>query len=136
MNYEKLIADIKKAKTVEEIKSLKQESGYLELIGRVNNVTNVQVKKIRSQEAIERKKNHLIALKKKLKGYIGEEVFYVGFPDGEFGKNETVTLIGLRRTRATIELNGQQWTLPIKELDTVPTSRLYMKENDGRLKLV
>lgn len=137
-NLNELLQAIQKAKTIEEIKQVKIDFGYTEIVNKVTKITIQTRDKINLKEAKQRKENRIKDHKILLKKYVGEMIFYVGRPYKSLYKNRPCKLIKINKTKCLVEFSGKDgsWTIPLLELHPQKTNSQYMTFTNKGIQLV
>ena len=98
-NLKQLLQAIESATSLEEIKQIKIDFGYAEIIKQVGDITEVTTKKIKTKQAKDRRDKEIKDRKLLLKKHIGEMIFYIGSPYKNLYKNRPCKLIKVNKTK-------------------------------------
>ena len=127
-NLKELLQAIESASSFEEIKQIKIDFGYADILKQVGNITEVTRKKIKIKQAKDRRENEIKDRKVLLKKHIGEMIHYIGRPYKKLYKNRPCKLIKVNKTKCLVEFSGKDgsWNIPLRELHPHKTNAGYM----------
>jgi len=131
INFEKLISDIEAAKSSDEIKEIKEKSGYCALTKEIHRACKIKWSQFKKEALAKRRKERYAKKKNDLKTRMGEKIFFIGTSFKGMKKNEKVTLDKINRTRAYVTCKrGFCWSVPLAHLDIEKdtTQRMYFTE--------
>jgi hypothetical protein len=137
-NLNELLQAIENATSIDEIKQIKIDFGYTQILNKVTKTTIQTRDKINLKEAKQGKENRIKDRKILLKKYVGEMIFYVGKPYKKLYKNRPCKLIKVNKTRCVVEFSGKDgsWTIPLLELYPQKTNSKYITFTKNGFKLV